>query len=256
MADEAKRYYPAFLDLENRPVVLIGDGEAVAKKVRQLRRYGADITVITSTPGDALMAAEAEGALSVEHREYVRGDLAGAFLALCIGVDAEVAQAVRSEAESAGCLVNVSGSYADSNFLLPSVVHREPMQIAVSTGGMAPSVAKHARQLLSETFGPEWGAYTRLVAEMRLLAAERITDPQERERVVGALPGEVVLARLRAGDEVSASDALSMARTVVEVEQTAERDAAEAEQAAAAAEAETAEHADDPSESPAEEASE
>jgi len=214
---DAKRYYPAFLDLENRPVVVIGGGDAVAKKLRQLVRYGADITVITSAPGDALMAAEADGLLTVEHREYVRGDLAGAFLALCIGVDPEIARAVRSEAEAAGCLVNVSGSHADSNFLLPSVVHREPLQIAVSTGGMAPSVAKHARRILAEQFGPEWGAYTALVADVRLLAAEQIANPTEREAIVDALPGDVVLARLRAGENVTPAEGLAMARTVAEL---------------------------------------
>ncbi|TLM86986.1 MAG: bifunctional precorrin-2 dehydrogenase/sirohydrochlorin ferrochelatase, partial [Actinobacteria bacterium] len=77
MSAEPKRYYPAFLDLTARLVIVVGGGSAAARKARQLVRYGADVTVIAPRPDPELVQAEADGHITVEQRGYVRGDLEG-----------------------------------------------------------------------------------------------------------------------------------------------------------------------------------
>jgi precorrin-2 dehydrogenase/sirohydrochlorin ferrochelatase len=204
VAGTYKRYYPAFLDLEHRPVVVVGEGVAAEKRVRQLVRYEADVVVITARPSAWLIEAQSEGLLTIETRAYVRGDLAGAFVALCVSEDAEVQRAVYEEAESLGCLVNVAGEASLCNFILPSVVHREPLQIAISTGGVAPGVSKDLRQQLATEFGPEYGSWVALIAEVRVLALDGIEDPAEQQRVIAAAADYSVYLRVADGEELTA----------------------------------------------------
>lgn len=198
------RAYPAFLDLEGRSVVIIGGGPLAEKRVRQLTRYGADIIVITSSPSPALVQAQADGLMTLEPRDYVRGDLSGAFIALCVTDDAEVQRALSAEAESIGCLINVHGVPHLSSFLLPSVIHRGRLQLAVSTGGGAPEAAKALRKHLDAQLGPEWGAWVALLAEMRTLVAARVDDASEQERMIAAAAADGVRERLAAGEDISA----------------------------------------------------
>jgi precorrin-2 dehydrogenase/sirohydrochlorin ferrochelatase len=200
-----KRYYPAFLDLERRPVVVVGEGEAAEKRVRQLLRYDADVIVITPEPSAALLEAQSDGLLTIEPRSYVRGDLGGTFLALCITEDEEVRRAVADEAESIGCLVNVAGAPKLCNFVMPGVVHREPLQIAISTGGVAPEVAKDVRKQLGAQFGPEYGVWVGLTAEVRALAFESIEDAEEQQWIMAGALEPSVLERITSGEELTAA---------------------------------------------------
>lgn len=214
MADDPKRYYPVFLDLENRLAVVVGGGPVAERKARQLARHGADVTVIAIDPTEALLWAEASGELTLERRGYVRGDLAGAFLAICVATDPEVRRAVFSEAESVGCLVNTVDAAELCNFIVPSVVNREPLQIAVSTGGLAPGLTKQIRRFLSAEFGPEWGEYARLLGEVRALACEASESNEDRAAVLEAVAKSNLLDRLRAGEHPTAAQLFEAASAI------------------------------------------
>lgn len=204
MAAEGKRFFPAFLDLERRLAVVIGEGPRVEKRVRQLMKYDADVVVITPDVSESLVQMEADGAITLEQRGYVRGDLVGAILVLCVTADEEVRRAVFAEADSVGCLCNVAEEPGLSSFFLPSVLHRGTMQLGISTGGMAPEVAKKLRRKLESLVGPEWGSWVALVGEFRAIVTERIEDPRERQRLLNEAADDSVLYRLVAGEEVTA----------------------------------------------------
>jgi precorrin-2 dehydrogenase/sirohydrochlorin ferrochelatase len=224
VGDAAKRHYPVFLDLERRLAVVVGDGAPAEKRARQLVRYGADVVVVTASPSEELLQAEADGLLTVEQRAYVRGDLAGAFVALCTSDDDELRRAVFDEADAQGTLVNVAAAPELCSFYLPSVVHREPLQIAVSTQGFAPSVAKSVRAQLAEQYGPEWGPYVTLLAQVRALAFERIEDPAERDRVLDSIAGPELLERMAAGERPDAAELLDAAAPAASAEAADEAD--------------------------------
>lgn len=204
MAEEAKRYFPLFVDVERRLCFVVGEGPRLEKRVRQLQRYDADVVVITPTPSERLLESEAEGLLTIEQRSYVRGDLADAFLVFCLTDDAELRAAVFSEAERVGCLVNNADAPEGSNFILPSISRRGPLQIAVSTSGGAPEVAKAVRKRLDAEFGPEWGDWVTLLSQIRGLAMERIEDGVERSRVIAQAAEESVRERLAQGERLAA----------------------------------------------------
>jgi len=199
-----KRYYPAFLDLAGRLVVIVGPAADLERKAARLARYGADVLVITPEPSEALLAAQANGDVGVEARAYVRGDLAGAALALCQSAAPEVQRAVFQEAVQVGCPVNIAGSVEHSSFIAPGVLHREPLQIAISTGGGAPQLAKALRRQLAEQFGAEWGAYTQLLTDVRAIALSGLADERSVDDLLESVIASDVFEQVRAGSSPTA----------------------------------------------------
>jgi len=218
-------HYPVFLTLENRLAIIVGGDAAALRKATQLLKYGADIVVIAQDPSAELRQLEADGKISVEPRGYVRGDLQGAFLVYCTETD-EVAKAVYAEAESLGCLVNVADSPAYSSYLVPSSVRRGQLQIAISTSGAAPAVAKRIRRELRERFGPEWAIYIALLGDVRSLAAQSITDPERLSAVLAASADLDFLERIADGETITAEDALAESEAAADAAAEAAADAA------------------------------
>ncbi len=203
---EPTPYYPVFLSLRHRLAVVVGGGAVAERKVRALLRYGADVLVVAPEITDGLAEIEETSDITVERRGYVRGDLENAALVVCATDDTEVNVAVFREAEERGCLVNVVDVPELCNFIVPSVVHRGPFQIAISTAGAAPAVAKRVRRQLSAEFGEEWGPYVTLLGQVRTLVMERVEDPAERKRIFETLADSDLPDRLRSGAVPSAEE--------------------------------------------------
>jgi precorrin-2 dehydrogenase/sirohydrochlorin ferrochelatase len=197
--DEFVPYYPAFLSLRHRLVVIIGGGAVAERRVRGMVKYQADILVVSPEITPRLEELEEECAITVEHRGYVRGDLQGAAVVISATHDAEVDRAVFEEAEERGCLVNVTDDPGLCNFIAPSVIHRGPFQIAISTAGAAPFVAKRVRKQLAEEFGDEWDEYITLLGQVRTLVSARVQDPAERTRMFEAMADSGLIDRIRLG---------------------------------------------------------
>lgn len=192
--------YPVFLDLRSRLVVVVGEGRQAERKARAMLRHGADVVAISSDPPITLVQAESEGLLSLERREFAPGDLAGAFAVFAVHASKDVQQAVYADALANGCLVNVAGAPELSNFGIPSVMRRGPLQIAVSTAGVAPVLAKRVREELKERYAEEWAAYVTLMGELRALLVERVPgEESERRAILEAVADSDVLERIRAG---------------------------------------------------------
>ncbi len=212
MSDRHKRYLPVFLDLAGRRAVLIGESPAIDRRVRQLMRYGAEITVITPKASGALRDAAAQELLTLHERAYVRGDLDGAFYVQCMVKDEEVCRAVFEEGDAAGCLVNVSGSDELRNFLLPSVIHREPLQVAISTGGCAPEAAKAVKQGIEAALGQEWVDWINLLIDVREAPISPKDPPDQREREIAIVAREQTRERIFTGEYLTARDIQGQAK--------------------------------------------
>lgn len=213
----AKHYFPVFLDMTGRLAVIVGTGPQAEKRVRQFARYGANVVVIGPDPGAALVEAQADGAVDLVTRPYVSGDLTGAFVVICVTDDPEVRQAVRAEAETQGCMLNVTSAPEMSNFLVPGVFRKESLEVAVSTGGSAPPVAKAFRRWLGQEVGKEWAAWIALITDVRN-AAEQLEDEAHRKRAIDAVSDAGIRDRLAAGESLAASDIIA-ATEVEESEQ-------------------------------------
>lgn len=187
MAHEPKRFYPVFVDLVRRLAIVVGGGEVAERKVTTLVKCGAEVAVIAPQVTTAINEMEAAGRVTVERREFVSGDLVGAFVVICATDSPEVNEAVFREAEGRGCLVNVVDKPDLCNFIVPSIVRRGGLQIAISTGGAAPALAKRLRRRLTEEFGPEWAEYIDLLRQVRELVLDRVADEGRRRQILEAL---------------------------------------------------------------------
>lgn len=202
MGDRPNRYFPAFLDLGERLVLVVGDGEAIARKAERMTTYGADVVVITANATPRLIELEGDGKLTLEQRAYEPGDLKGAFLVVAAGLEPEVRDALVAEADAEGVLFSITGGPARSSYITPSTLTRGGLQIAVSTAGIAPSLARSIKSDLAAQYGPAWGAFVDLLAEVKLATAER---PQaERSAIVAWVVESDASQRFLADEEMSA----------------------------------------------------
>jgi precorrin-2 dehydrogenase/sirohydrochlorin ferrochelatase len=144
--------YPIFLDLSGRRCVVVGGGEVANRKTRKLLQARARVVVISPEIQPELESVAAE----IHSRPYSEGDLEGAYLAFAATNVREVNAAVAREAKERGVPVNVADRPSEGDFALPSTLRRGRLQVAVSTGGASPTLARRIRGELEEAFGPEW----------------------------------------------------------------------------------------------------
>lgn len=236
MSAEPTRFYPAFLDLTGRPVVIIGGDDDAKLKADALIKAGADVTVIAPLPGRGIRQLQAGALIILETRPYVRGDLSGAFLVFCTEEDPEVRRAVFAEADARGLLVNVVGDRKLCNFIVPSVVRRGPLQIAISTGGTSPAAAKAVRRVVKEQFDRVWGSWVTLLGEIHPLVVERVAETEDMIELLDRIAAADLVSRLRAGEELTAEKVFEeFARPeTLKPEQDVGADTAEAEHDAGA----------------------
>ena len=144
--------YPIFLDLSGRRCVVVGGGEVANRKARKLLQARARVVVISPEIGAELESV----AVEVERRPYRAGDLEGAYLAFAATDSREVNSAVAREAQERGIPVNVADRPSDGDFALPSTLRRGRLQVAVSTGGASPALARKIKDELEGVFDPAW----------------------------------------------------------------------------------------------------
>ncbi len=198
--DYQHAYFPVFLDLEGRLVVVVGGGAAAEHQVVSLMRYGADVLVIAPEVASGIDALVAEGLVEHEARDYVRGDLAGAFLVVSATDSIETARAVYLEAEGQGCLITTLQGPDLCNCTMPHVVQRGLMQVAVSTAGASPEIARRVQKRLEHELPHEWEPFMLLVGQVRRIAMERITNSAERDALFEKLADSDLLERFVAGE--------------------------------------------------------
>jgi uroporphyrin-III C-methyltransferase / precorrin-2 dehydrogenase / sirohydrochlorin ferrochelatase len=130
MAGDTAAGMPILLGLAGQRAVVIGGGEDAAQLVSSLLSFGADVTVVACGASLTLHALAASGQIAMQSRDYVRGDLSGAFIAGCFE-GGETAAAVAAEAGAERCLVHIAGrpdlsSFAVANIVQSSVPTEEP----------------------------------------------------------------------------------------------------------------------------------
>jgi precorrin-2 dehydrogenase/sirohydrochlorin ferrochelatase len=162
-----KTYPINLIGLETRRCVVVGGGAVATRKLAGLLAAGARVTVISLELSTELESRAAEKQITVLRRAYEPGDLSGAFLVIAATDDPPTNAAVWDEARQLGCLINAVDDPAHSNFILPAVVRRGEVNLAISTGGASPTLARRLREQLETQVGPEYGDLAGLMAELR-----------------------------------------------------------------------------------------
>ena len=183
-------YFPIYLDMSRRRCLVIGGGAVAERKIAALLETGAEVTVLAPDVTDAVAGLSKQNAIRFTARCYEAGDLDGFELAFVATDDPQVNAAVYREGRSRGVWVNSADDPARCDFILPSVLRRGDLTVAVSTGGTSPALARTVREELELYFTQEYESLAKLAAEVREELSNRsITVPFETWR--RALSGEV-----------------------------------------------------------------
>ena len=161
MAD--KRYYMACLDLESRPCLVVGGGTVGAEKARGLLACGAVVTVVAPKIEAELQRLP----IRWRRKRYDTADLHGNFLAVAATSDRSLNRRVFEDAEARSLLCNVVDTPELCSFILPAVYRRDPIALAVSTGGASPALAKRLRDELGARIDDRHVTLARRLRDLR-----------------------------------------------------------------------------------------
>jgi siroheme synthase-like protein len=161
--------YPVLLEVAGRRCVVVGGGPETVPKTVPLVEQGALVTVVTPAreAGLAELAAAHRDRVTVHHRPWREGDLAGALLCIAATGDHELNAKIQAEGAREGALVNAVDDPRHCDFAQPAVVRRGDLVVAVGTGGKAPALARRLRRELADRYGDEYGETAALIGEVR-----------------------------------------------------------------------------------------
>jgi len=200
-------YYPIFLNISGKRCVVVGGGQVALRKVRAMLEHGANIDVISPDLCPELVQLTKRGEINVLNREYQIGDLKGAFVAIAATDNDEINRQIAEEAKRNAVLVNVVDEVKNSDFIVPSYLHRGEITIAISTAGKSPALARKIRTKLEKDFGDEYASLTRLVSEVRAEAKKQKIEVDGNDWQE-ALDLDLLLELLRRGEEKKAKTIL------------------------------------------------
>jgi uroporphyrin-III C-methyltransferase/precorrin-2 dehydrogenase/sirohydrochlorin ferrochelatase len=187
--------------LTGRRCIVLGDTEIATEKVAMLRAIGASVVHLP--------------------RRFRPGDLAGAFLAIDASGEASTRADVRYEADREHVLLNVVDVAQQCDWIAPAVVRRGPLQVAISTSGESPYLARAVRERIEGLLGDEWAPFTRLVGRTRRRLRRAGVSDAVQQRIYQRLLHSSTFALLRAGDTGAAN---SVALAIEHTAHNAERE--------------------------------
>lgn len=160
-------YLPICVDMTGRTCLVIGGGKVAARKVTTLLELGAKVKVISPRLTAGIQKRVDDHSLRYEARSYRRGDLIDQEMVFVATDDRVVNQAVAHEASGQGTWVNAADDPANCDFILPSVLRRGPVMVAVSTGGASPALARLIREQLEDQVTEDHGTMVECAADVR-----------------------------------------------------------------------------------------
>jgi len=193
-----------FLDLGCRPCLVVGAGTVAARKARTLLDCGARVTVVGVQPVAAFRALERRGVV-VRDRRFRASDVGRQALIIAATDDRAVNAAVAAAARRKGIPVNAVDDPEHCSFIVPAIVTRGDLTVAVSTGGRSPAAARLVKELISGILGDEYAALVRLLGAHRGRMKDAVAGQASRARAWKRMIDDGVLESLRSGDRKGAA---------------------------------------------------
>ena len=181
------RYYPIFLNLRNQRALVVGGGEVAERKVATLLETGALVDLVARDLTADLNKRVDADQVRFLGPEFHPGHLDGRFLVIAATDDKELNHRISLEAQQKGMLVNAVDQPADCNFIVPSVLRRGDLSIAISTSGKSPALARKIRKNLEDQFGEEYETFLTLMGRLRSVVLQQGLSQEENGRIFQGL---------------------------------------------------------------------
>jgi precorrin-2 dehydrogenase/sirohydrochlorin ferrochelatase len=194
------KFFPVYLDLRERPCVVVGGGQVAERKALSLLEAGADVTVVSPSLTPKLLDLAGSGKITYLAKSFEDADIAGAHLVIAATGSYEVNARVGRMCKRRKILANVAAPPDESSFIMPSVVDRGALLIAISTSGESPALSKRIRIELEKSFGPEYDLFLQRMSLLRSRLMTQKKEEGERRRIFQTIADSEVLDLLRQGN--------------------------------------------------------
>ncbi len=196
------KYYPVFLDIKGKDCLVVGGGNVGARKAVTLEKCGAKVTVISDRFSSGFDDLKRTG-ICFKKKEYEKEDVKGMFLVFAATNNADLNQQIKIDASRLNIICNLADAPDNSDFLLPSIVDRGDLILAVSTSGSSPAMAKRIRQDLENQFGVEYAQLLGLMGNVRKKLLSSGHAPDEHKEIFNTLIDKGILELIKANDEIN-----------------------------------------------------
>lgn len=192
-------YYPVYLNIENERCYVIGGGEVAERKVKSLLQRGARVIIISPDVTDELSNLVAGQKITHIKDSFQEKYLEEARLVIGATNDSKVNTEIYHAAQKKNILVNIVDSPAFCDFIVPSVVERGDLMIAISTSGKSPALAKKIRKEMEERYGKEYAEFLSIMGEVREKLLLTVKDQKKREKIFDNLVNSDIMSLLKEG---------------------------------------------------------
>jgi uroporphyrin-III C-methyltransferase / precorrin-2 dehydrogenase / sirohydrochlorin ferrochelatase len=175
-------YFPIFMDLRGRPCLVVGGNEVAARKAALLLRAGARLRVLAADLSEEMRALSANPALLHEARVYRSSDLEDVALVIAASGDHALDSEISAQARARCVPVNVVDAPALCSFVVPALVERGALSVAIGTAGAAPVLARLARGKVEAALPRHYGDLVGLCAKLRAEVRHALPDLVRRRR--------------------------------------------------------------------------
>jgi precorrin-2 dehydrogenase/sirohydrochlorin ferrochelatase len=204
-------YYPILVDLSGQKVVVVGGGNVAERKIESLLQYGPEVLVVARELTPRLCQYVEQGRITHLGREFQKDQVDGAILVIAATDDPALNRLVSASARDRGILVNAVDQPGDCTFIVPSVLKRGDLLIAVSTSGKSPALARRVRQDLESLFGEEYERVLILMGNLRKEILSRGLGQEEKKGIFENVVNSGILRMIREKDWESIATLLSEA---------------------------------------------
>jgi len=174
--------FPLFVDIKDKPCLIVGGGKIAARKLKMLCHSGALVTLVAPQCCTATQELCEQYGITIEQRNFIDEDIHNQRLVIAATDSIETNQHISKIAQAKNIFVNVASDFTQGDTVLPSVIDRDPIQIAVTTGGASPVLARLLKSNLERATPTAYGQLATLVENYRAQAITSIPDEDTRRR--------------------------------------------------------------------------
>lgn len=217
--ENASNTFAMFAHLHNRPVLLVGAGTVAERKAQALLKAGAKIRLVAKQLSAQFEQWQEDGVIEYLDAEFKAEQLSRVYLVVAATNDAELNQRVYEAAEEAAVFCNVVDSPAHCSYITPAVIDRHPLQIAISTGGTAPVLARLWRERIESELPQHIGHLASFADQWRPKVKEKINLLSKRRYFWESVLTGPLNDAIAAGDEERATSIMELSLAEAEKEQ-------------------------------------
>jgi precorrin-2 dehydrogenase/sirohydrochlorin ferrochelatase len=183
-SDRKRVYYPAFIDITDKRCLVVGSGKVAERKVAMLLQFNAHVIVVGPVMTKALLKLGEEGKIAYFQRRYTAKDLDNTGLVFACTDDNAINNKIKKEAARKNIPVNVADNPDLCDFIVPSIIRKGGLTIAISTSGELPLLSKKLRQKIEEVVTDDYLEYLHIIGEFRRHLLKTVKEARKRGAIM------------------------------------------------------------------------